>query len=162
MNEEYLRQILKVRDYIKKPEIILIRPGVFMEFLDALWPMLNNFMAELNEIKKQKIQETQPELPVWKKFPMRLSEFEKSHEFCIKMHFGQGRLAGILGADGATMFEGTYNKVKSNAGNRWHYFIEPETFLVALLTYPFRNPAERALVEQYKKEKGEQHHGSGG
>lgn len=161
MSEEHIEKILKLREVVVSGSVTnsayLIRA-----LIDVLLPELYALRGEMTELKKPKTQETQPELPIWKKFPVRLAMFEKSHEFCIKMHFGQGRLAGILSADGATMFDGTYKKVKSKTGNRWHYFIEPEAFLTALLTYPFRNPAERALVEQYKKEKGEIQHGSGG
>lgn len=161
MSEEHIEKILKLREVVVSGSVTN-NAYLMRALIDVLLPELYSLRAEINELKKPRAQETQPELPIWKKFPVRLATFEKSHEFCIKMHFGQGRLAGILQADGATMFDGTYNKVKSKTGSRWHYYIEPEAFLAALLTYPFRNPAERALVEQYKQSRGETQHGSGG
>lgn len=161
MSEDNIVNILNLREALVNGSVTNTA-YLLRSLIDVVVPELQNLRAQVAELKNPKTQETQPELPMWKKFPVRLSLFEKSHDFCIKMHFGQGRLAGILGADGATMFEGTYHKIRSKTGNRWHYFINIETFLAALLTYPFRNPAEKALVEQYKKERGEKQHGIGG
>lgn len=163
----WLKEILLFQSTLKSHPTDLVDCKTFIKFIEVVWPCLNNLEAKVQQLqqelkKEAKKQETQPDQSNWEKFPVRLCVFEKSHEFCKKMHFGQGRLAGILKADGATMFEGTYHKVKSKTGNSWQYYIEPDSFLSALLTYPFRNPAERAVAEQYKKEKREIQHGSGG
>src|SRR6266478_6052011 len=96
MIKEYLRQIVVIKHLAKDPLTARIGPDMYVRFLDNLYPILAEFVEEVEKLKANKKQETQQELPLWKKFPVLLSAFEKSHKFCLRMHFCQGRLSKLV------------------------------------------------------------------
>lgn len=145
---EGTRELEEIKKQIE--ELTLQQGAIMAKFLEK--PKVEE--PKVEEKAEEKVENVQIDLPIWKKFPTPLKTFEVSHEFCKFMKFNKGRLSQIIGAY-PERFKGTFNKVASKQGNRHAYWIEPDSFLLRLLEYPYRSAAERELLAQYKKENQE-------
>jgi hypothetical protein len=120
--------------------------------LNDLLPVIRDLSQEIEKLKNEDIcLSNMPSTTPEKKYKILLSDFEKNHEFCKKMHFSQGRLSKIIQI-APEHFKDTCIQEK---GVKGRFLIEPQTFLECLLNYKFRNPMEKACVDEYKKQRNQ-------